>query len=346
MGSLYRTSGGREAIAQWCAAQLDTWPVPHTRSTVEIHGADTHILTAGTGRPTVLVVPGTNFNAASYLPLASALAMRCRVVLADLPGQPGLSSGDRLAKAGRLRWYGRWLTELADHTGEDSLTVIGHSLGAAIVLPSDSGRVTRQILVSPGGLMRLRVSPRVLAVSTSWALRRRAADSARLLQLMHGPTHQPRAELIEWMTLIARHVRSSADPGTAHIARTGVDRIAVVGQRDVFLPPARLATVVRQSKDRSAHRPERWPSRDRGIPRHHRRTRRPSIDPSPIKAPCGSSGVGTVVSSASGVVIQAMRLLGSRLTDDLSRRGRRKGDTACYGVRRRTREPDPAGRSG
>lgn len=75
-----------------------------------------HIVTAGQGEHTVLVVPVTNFGAVAYLPLAAALAARCRVIVADFPGQPG---SERIPSAGRLDWYCRWLTELIEQTARD-----------------------------------------------------------------------------------------------------------------------------------------------------------------------------------------------------------------------------------
>ncbi|WP_433556546.1 alpha/beta fold hydrolase [Pseudonocardia xinjiangensis] len=247
MASIYRTQVGRESVARWCSAALDAWSVPHVRHTVIANGVNTHLVTAGAGERAVLMVPGTNFNAATYLPLATALAERFRVYLPDVPGQPGLSDGNRPPARGRLSWYGRWLTEVLGQLEDSSITVVGHSLGAAIALASDSTRADRQVLVSPGGLTRLAITPRVLTTSIVWSVRRRPIDSARLLQTMHGPTHSPRPELTEWMTLVARNVRSSADPGRVTVTRRDVDRIAVTGEHDVFLPPVRLAPATRHA---------------------------------------------------------------------------------------------------
>ncbi|PXY36104.1 alpha/beta fold hydrolase [Prauserella flavalba] len=245
MTSIYRTPAGREAIAAWCHERFDRWPAAHRRETTVAHGATTHLVTAGRGEHTVLLVPGTNFGAAAYLPLATALARRCRVLVADLPGQPGLSCGERIPRAGRLGWYGRWLTELIEQTVRGPVTVLGHSLGAAIALACGSSLVRHQVLVSPGGLTRLRITPAVLVASTGWVLRRTPAASARLLRLMHGPAHTPRPELVEWMTLVARHVRSTADPGETAVAGRDVPRTVVVGGSDVFLPGRTLAPAVR-----------------------------------------------------------------------------------------------------
>ncbi len=107
MQRIYRARAGQQVIAQWCQDQLDAWQLPHTRQMMAVRGVPTHVITAGEADRTVVFVPGTNFNAATCLPLAAELAAHSRVVVADLPGQPGLSSAERLSRAGGLDWYGR-----------------------------------------------------------------------------------------------------------------------------------------------------------------------------------------------------------------------------------------------
>lgn len=127
------------------------------------------------------------------------------------------------------------------------MTVLGHSFGAAITVSCASPCVERQVLVSPGGLMRLRVSGGVMAASTAWYLRPTPKRSARLLRAMHAPGRQPRPELVEWMTLIARHARSSGSPGIAKLPVTAALRRVVAGRHDTFLPPQRLGPAVRRA---------------------------------------------------------------------------------------------------
>ncbi|GAA2245368.1 alpha/beta fold hydrolase [Streptomyces amakusaensis] len=209
-------------------------------------GSRTHVTTAGPEGTPVVFVPGTNFCAAASLPLASALVdAGHRVLLPDIPGQPGLSSGERGPAAGRMSWYGTWLSEVIEQTATGPVTVMGHSFGAAIALSSTSSRIERMILVSPGGLTRLSVPPRLLAASAAWFLRPTAASSRGLLRAMHVPGRQPREELVEWMTLVARHSRSSGAPAMAEPSRSTYPRQVVSGAHDVFLPADRLRRAVR-----------------------------------------------------------------------------------------------------
>ncbi|MDA3628279.1 alpha/beta hydrolase [Saccharopolyspora sp. WRP15-2] len=250
MKDIYRSERSRQLIEQWCRGRLDAWAVPHQRRVIAASGSTTHLVIAGSGAQTALFVPGTNFSAASCLPLATALAERCRVVLVDVPGQPGLSSGRRIPAPQRQSWYGRWLAEVIDEITEFPVVLAGHSLGAAIAMATGSPLVSRQVLLSPGGLVRARITPGILAASMSWLLRRRPTDSAQLLGTMLAPGHRPRPELVEWMTLVARHVRSSLDPAGAVVADQQVDRVVVVGDHDRYFPSKPLARAVRHTLDR------------------------------------------------------------------------------------------------
>ncbi|MFE9803919.1 alpha/beta fold hydrolase [Streptomyces goshikiensis] len=169
-----------------------------------------------------------------------------RLVLPDVPGQPGLSSEERGISGGRLSWSGTWLSEVLDAAAVTGpVVVVGHSFGAAIALSCPSPRIDRLVLVSPGGLGRLRLTPGLLGVSASWFVRATPARSTRLLQAMLAPGHQPREELVESMTLVARHSRSSGAPGVADLPARAVPRLVTTGAHDTFLPPRRLAPAVR-----------------------------------------------------------------------------------------------------
>ncbi len=254
MGSIYRSERGRQSIQGWCVDQLDRWTVPHERMKVTAKEAPTHVVAAGSGSTTVVFIPGTNFNAASSLPLATALVTAGhRVLLVDVPGQPGLSAAEREPSGGGLSWYGAWLGETLKELAAGPVTVLGHSFGAAVAVSCASPCIERQVLVCPGGLARLRITAGVMAASAAWYLRPTPKRSARLLRAMHAPGHQPRTELVEWMTLIARHVRSSGSPGIAVVPPTAARRCAVAGEHDTFLPPRRLGPTVRRTLDIDLH---------------------------------------------------------------------------------------------
>lgn len=246
MAELYRTPAGREAIRSWCTARLEEWAVPHERRTMPSTLGDTALVAAGDGPATVLYLPGTNFNAATSLALVGALAARVRVVVADLPGQPGLSAGRR--PADRLA-YGRWISEIAASVAADRLVLAGHSLGAAAALTADPGGVQGLLLLDPAGVIRLRVRPGTLAATVPWLLRPTPARSGRLLAEMHARGRTPSPGHVEWMTLVARHVRTGLAPSPLPHAVLdrwqGTPRAVLCGDQDCFLPVPPLAAATR-----------------------------------------------------------------------------------------------------
>jgi pimeloyl-ACP methyl ester carboxylesterase len=248
VADLYRTAAGHDQLRLWCVDQLDRWTTPHDRTTIGTTAGETHLVSAGAGDLTVLYVPGTTFNAATSLSLVAALAMAHRVVVADVPGQPGLSTGMR-PTGNQLLAYGRWVDEVVAHLQANRLVLAGHSLGAAIALAADTSGVAGILLLDPAGLIRLRVPPSVMGATLTWLVRPTPARSARLLRHLHAPGWQPSATHIEWMTLAARHTRSTLAPKplpTSSLRRwQAIPRAVLTGELDCFLPVGPLRTTVR-----------------------------------------------------------------------------------------------------
>ncbi|MGH8877856.1 MAG: alpha/beta fold hydrolase [Stackebrandtia sp.] len=241
MRSVYKSAAGREVIRRWCRDRLAAWSVPYDSGLVDTSGGPVHVLRAGAGSRTVVFVPGTTLNAAACLDWIEALAAEHRVLAVDLPGQPGLSADTRPG-SGRVDWYGRLLSEVL--AGEpDGVIVLGNSLGAAVALACDSSRIAGRVLVSPGGIIRLAVSPLLLWRSTNWLLRPGTGNTRRMLELFVAPGQQPPEIEVEWMTLVARHCRSTLAPPplAAELLRDRARTPCRVstGQYDRFLSPAR-----------------------------------------------------------------------------------------------------------
>ncbi|WP_239063253.1 alpha/beta hydrolase [Streptomyces sp. SID13031] len=217
--------------------------MPHECVVSYAHGAQTHLVVAGSGTTTVVFVPGTNFNAAVSLPLGAALSRRYRVIIPDVPGQPGLSSDERDRSSRGLAWYGAWLDDVVELAadGGGPVVVMGHSFGGAIALSARSPAISGRVLVSSGGLCPLQVTPAILIASLAWICRPGSRSSARLIRAMSAPGREPRGDLVEWMTLVARHSRSSGAPGQATIVANTIPTVLTTGTRDVFVPPGRLA---------------------------------------------------------------------------------------------------------
>lgn len=250
VASLYRSAEAHQRIRDWCATRISQWPTVHRTAEISTRAGLTHLVVANedaqrpSGAPVVVLLPGTNFNAATSLVLATELARHWTTYLLDVPGQPGLSGPDRPSRH-RLASYGQWLGEVLDNAVGRPAILLGHSLGGGIALACDSPLITGRVLISPAGLARLSVSRRVLAATLPWLLRPTDTRSTRLLRMMSGPRGTPGPELAAWMTLVAGNCRSSLapaplPPSAFAQARNAAVNLVATGEHDIFLPPSRL----------------------------------------------------------------------------------------------------------
>ncbi|MGA8047838.1 MAG: alpha/beta fold hydrolase [Dermatophilaceae bacterium] len=246
MAGLYRSAVREAEVRSWCSDRLARWELPHTRHEIDTSCGQTHVVSVGAGEGICIFLPGTNFNAASSTVGLGALASRCRVYAADLPGQPGLSSAIRPAH--EHRGYAAWVTDLIAWVRrrhpDERILLTGHSRGAAVALSADPDDVDGLALLAPAGLTRVRPSIEMLRSTVPWLVRRNDAGAARLLAYMSGPGHAVSGDLVEWMTLVARACRTTGAPGPLPAAAVtrwkGHDVRVALGEHDVFFPVTRL----------------------------------------------------------------------------------------------------------
>jgi pimeloyl-ACP methyl ester carboxylesterase len=202
----------------------------------------------------VVFLPGTNFNAATSVELMAAFVRAgLTVTCADLPGQPGLSAPDR--PSAEEPAYAAWIGEVLTHVRRDlpaggTVTLVGHSRGAAVALTAPVELVDHLVLVSPAGLVDVRPTWQMLRATMPWLVRRNVAGSRRLARLMTGPLGSPSPELVDWLTLVARSSRTTGAPGRCadsalHRWRARSVRV-LIGEHDCFFPPGRLRDPVRE----------------------------------------------------------------------------------------------------
>ena len=234
---VYRSRDGRERIAGWSRERLSGWGLPHAVNIVPTSSGNTFALTAGSG-PTVLLLPGTNFSATTWLEVVTVLSEAFRVVALDLPGQPGLSAPERPRCAAA---YGDWLGDVINQLDLREVVVVGHSLGAVVAMAGAArgAPVAAMVLYNPAGLVRLRVTARVLAATLPWLTRPSSVTAERLVRTM--TTQAVPDHLAAWMALVGRHVRTSLAPAPlpdAALLRVQVPVAIFAADHDPFLPPA------------------------------------------------------------------------------------------------------------
>ncbi|MGP3920106.1 alpha/beta fold hydrolase [Nonomuraea sp. 10N515B] len=242
--TIYTSPAGERRVRDWCRDRLGSWTTRHRMRTLQTSLGDATVVIAGRG-PCVLLLPGTNFCAATLLEVADALLPDHQVIMADLPGQPGLSAPQRPGKE-RLAAYGHWVAEVVGQVSAEPVVVVGHSLGAAVALAAHPGpQISGLVLVSPAGLSRARLTPVLLGVTLPWLAAPTSERSKALLRYMSGQSRGlTGAEhmLAEWMTLVARHSRTSLAPSPLPepIVRhwKGTPVVVATGAEDRFYPPA------------------------------------------------------------------------------------------------------------
>jgi hypothetical protein len=247
---VYKSTRGRIAVRMWCSDTLARADFPLESTTVDTSAGQVVLMSAGRGRPQVVLVPGTGFNAAAALPWLRALSGRWAATVVDLPGQPGLSDPRRPWR-GRLAWYGRVLDEVLAAADLDHVVLAGNSLGSG-------GRPGRRLSPDRGagtGLSR-RLHPPIGGPGAGAGLGPVAAAC-------HGRAHpQPAPAVRRPRRGAARGRGGLGDPHgrqlphhlgppplpTALLARRA-SRPCVVGtgEYDRFLPPRRLAPAVRRA---------------------------------------------------------------------------------------------------
>lgn len=252
MPTVYKNSSGQRAVRQWCSETLARADFPLASATLDTSVGRVELTSAGAGRPQVVMVPGTGFNAAVTLPWLQALSVRWATTVVDLPGQPGLSD-PRRPRRDRLSWYGRVLDEILAAIDADDVVLVGNSLGAAVALAAGSPRITARALVSPAGFIRLRLDPELALASAVWLLHPTAEHTRRMLRLFVAPGDDPPETEVEWMTLLARCCRTTLAPPPlpAELLARRAERPCVVGvgEHDRFLPPHQLVPAVRRIMD-------------------------------------------------------------------------------------------------
>ena len=108
------------------------------------------ILSAGTGRQTLLCLHGLGATKASFLPTVAALSSGYRVVAMDLPG---FGESDKpIGAPYDAAWFARSAFETLDALGVKRAWVAGNSMGGRVAIEAglmDPGRVRGMVLLSP-----------------------------------------------------------------------------------------------------------------------------------------------------------------------------------------------------
>ncbi|MGW4636534.1 alpha/beta fold hydrolase [Nocardia sp. NPDC004415] len=255
MTAPYRTQAGRHAVEQRYRAHLDAWPVPHDELRLPTGAGETFVLTCGpVDAPPLVLLHGSGANAAAWRGDITDWAAHFRVHAIDLPGEPGFSAPTRLPLDSDAT--ARWLGEVLDGLGLDTVDLVGMSLGGWTALDfvlRRPGRVRRLGLLCPGGLGAHRYGWLVKAIPLRLLGRYSVRDAARTgLGLGDGPAVE---EILDDVELVFTNfsARSGRLPRfhPEQLSTVDIPVLIIVGEKDALFDSARTAELARANFPRA-----------------------------------------------------------------------------------------------
>ena len=129
--NVYKSNEGRAAVRGRYRELLSGWPVQKECRYI----GETHVIDSGAPEAEpLLLLHGTMSNSAAWMGDVERWSSEFRVMAADLPGEPGLSSELRVSPAGD--GFESWLEKLLDGLGykDTAVSIVGQSLGAFAAL--------------------------------------------------------------------------------------------------------------------------------------------------------------------------------------------------------------------
>jgi pimeloyl-ACP methyl ester carboxylesterase len=214
---------------------LDGAPLGERR--LELAGVSTAVLEGGSGPPVVLL-HGQGGWAGMWLPVASDLVGRYRVVAPDLPGLGASTVPEGPPDAARVL---AWLEALVERTCPEPPAMVGASLGASVAARfaiAHPDRLARLVLVDAGSLARFRPAPGVMVALVRFVarpsertqqgfLRQVAVDPARARALLGEHAQAYALELARTPSVRAANRRLLRELGTRPIPAGQLAGIAV-----------------------------------------------------------------------------------------------------------------------
>lgn len=147
----YKSEEGKKLILELYDKKLDELNIDYEQITLMTKNGLTNIIAAGNdSNPSLVLLHGSNGCAPIILETFPNLTKRYKVYAVDLLAQPTKSQGTRLNM--KNDDYGKWLVEVIDSLGINSVTLVGYSLGGLVALKTleyDETKIKEVFLVSP-----------------------------------------------------------------------------------------------------------------------------------------------------------------------------------------------------
>ncbi|GAA3020334.1 alpha/beta fold hydrolase [Streptosporangium longisporum] len=249
MTMIYKSEAGERELRDTYRRVLDAWPVPAEHLRVPTREGETFVLASGPrDAPPLVLLHGSGANTSMWRGDVATWSRHFRTYAVDLVGEPGLSAPSRPALDSDA--VSLWLDDVLDGLGITGAAFVGASLGGwtaldyAIRRPE---RVTRLVLLCPGGVGRQKVGWILKALLTSPFRRGGLRESAMAVAGLDGERDR---EVLDAVVLTFTHFNPRRErlPVFSDDALRGLDMpvLVIVGGRDAMLDSRRTARRVRE----------------------------------------------------------------------------------------------------
>lgn len=248
---IYRNPAGEAELMSFYDQALAAWPVPFIRYEVETRHGRTSVIECGHERgPVLMLIHGAASNALSWMGDVPVYAPHFRLLVPDVPGEPGKSANHRPDHQGQdfSDWLEDVLAGALDRSASGSVngrteagsgvSLLGISKGGFIALKFATAhpeKVEKLVLLTPGGIAPARWSfmLRVLPLSMLGASGRRRIGS---ITLGNDEIH-PGA--VEFMDVIMKNYRPEIPKpyifSDDELRRLSMPTLLVAGMKDALL---------------------------------------------------------------------------------------------------------------
>ena len=236
--SIYKSPAGKSQIMALYEAVLAHWPVPCETFTLPTRHGETFVIASGENSASPLVLlHGSASNAVSWVGDVVEYSQHFRTYAVDLPGEPGKSAENRPAWDGP--GFAEWLDDVLDGLKIQKTALLGLSQGGWTALrfaTTRPERVTRLVLLAPGGVMPTRPAFILKAVILSMA-GRWGAERINLIVFGNQPIHP---DAVKFMDAIMTHFKARigkeylfSDDELKHL---NMPALLIGGTQDALIP--------------------------------------------------------------------------------------------------------------
>jgi pimeloyl-ACP methyl ester carboxylesterase len=236
--SIYKSTAGKNEIMALYDAVLARWPVAYGTFHLPTRHGDTFLIASGEKfAPSLVLLHGSASNAVSWVGDVAEYSRHFRVYAVDLPGEPGKSAENRPA------WdapdFAEWLEDVLDGLEIPKTALLGISQGGWTALrfaTTRPERVTRLVLLAPGGVMPARPSFILKAVIFSW-LGHWGVERINRMVSGKNPIHP---EAVKFMDAIFTHFKARVGKeylfSDEELKRLNMPTLLIGGSEDALIP--------------------------------------------------------------------------------------------------------------